>query len=250
MQVSLPSFGRTCLQVWAQSWPLVQLIIHREMEKTERVNMTLEDMLRMYAMHQQQKWEECLPMVEFAYNNGYQESLRMSRFEALYGRSCNTPISWSDPVNKVLIGPDMLADMEHEMQVIKKNLNATQDRQKSYADQNRLLKELQVGEHVYLHTKQKKSSLQIGSCAKLAPRFYGPFNIVERIGLVAYQLALPPTVKVHDVFHISLLNKYVKDVDHVIDWYVLQVEPDGEFQPEPQCILQKKVLMIWNLAIE
>lgn len=63
-------------------------------------------------------------MVEFAYNNNYQESLRMSLFEALYGRICNTPISWSDPVNKVLIGLDMLVDMEQEMKVINKNLKA------------------------------------------------------------------------------------------------------------------------------
>jgi len=58
----------------------------------------------------------------------------MSPFEALYGRSCNTPISRSDLVNKVLIGPDMLADMEHEIQVIKKSLKASQDRQKSYVN--------------------------------------------------------------------------------------------------------------------
>ena len=71
--------------------------------------------------------------MQFMYKNGYQESLRMSHFKALYGLSCNTPISWSDPVNRVLIGPNMLADMELKMQVIKKNLKATQDRQKCYA---------------------------------------------------------------------------------------------------------------------
>ena len=65
--------------------------------------MILEDMLRMYVMHQQRIWEEYLPLVDFTYNNGYQESLRMSLFKELYGRSCNTPISWSDLVNKVFI---------------------------------------------------------------------------------------------------------------------------------------------------
>ena len=65
----------------------------------------------------------------------------MSLFEALYGWSCNTPLSWSDPVSRVLIGPDTLADMEQEMQVIKKNLKATQDRQKRYNDRNMLFKE-------------------------------------------------------------------------------------------------------------
>ena len=82
---------------------------------------------------------------------------------------------------------------------------------------------------MYLHIKLKKRSLWIRSCAKLAPWFYGPFNIIERIGLIAYRIVLPSTMKVHDVFHVSLLKKYVKDVDHVIDWSILQDEPDGEF---------------------
>eukprot|EP00253_Pinus_taeda_P025179 PITA_25179 len=69
--------------------------------QTERVNRILEDMLRMYVMHQQRKLEEYLPLVEFAYNKNYQESLRMSPFEALSGKSCNTLISWSDPISKV-----------------------------------------------------------------------------------------------------------------------------------------------------
>lgn len=62
-------------------------------------------------MHQQQKWEY-LPLVEFSYNIGYQESMRMIPFEALYGQSCNNPISWSGQLNKILIGQDMLAKME------------------------------------------------------------------------------------------------------------------------------------------
>ena len=92
---------------------------------------------------------------------------------------------------------------------------------------------MQIGEQVYLCIKLRKSSLRIGSCAKMVPRFCRSFKILEWTGPVAYQLAMSPTVKVHDVFNVSLLKKYVKDVDHVIDWYVLQVERKGEFQPEP-----------------
>eukprot|EP00253_Pinus_taeda_P001723 PITA_01723 len=195
--------------------------------QTERANRILEDMLRMCVMHQQWRWEEYLPLVEFAYNNGYQESLRTRQFEALYGQSCNTPISWSDPVNRMLIGPDMLAKMEQEMQVIKKNLKETQDRQKIYVNFNMLFKEFQVGEQVYLCIKPKKSSFRIGSCAKIAPWYCGPFKILERIGPIAYRIALSLTMKVHDVFHVSLLKKYVKYVDHVIGWFVLQVELKG-----------------------
>ena len=75
--------------------------------------------------------------------------------------------------------------------------------------------------------------MRIGSCAKLAPRYCGPFEILKMIGPVAYKLALPPTVKFHDFFHVSLLKRYVQDVDHVIDWFMMQMEPKGEFHPKP-----------------
>ena len=131
-------------------------------------------------------------------------------------------------MTRVLIGLDMLGDMEQEMQVIKRNLKATQDKKKSYVDQHRVFKEFQVRERVYVHFNPKRSSLSFGSCEKLVPRYCGPFKILERIGPVAYKIALPPTMKVHDVFHVSLFKKYVQDVYHVITWFVLQVEPKGE----------------------
>lgn len=101
-----------------------------EGRKPERVNMILEYMLTMYAMHQQRKWEYHLPLEEFFYNSEYHEYLRMSPFEALYGQSCNTIISWSDLVNRIGIGPNMLEEMEQEMQVIEMNLKATRDMKK------------------------------------------------------------------------------------------------------------------------
>jgi hypothetical protein len=69
------------------------------------------------------------------------------------------------------------------------------------------------------------------------------------MGPIAYKLAFPANIKIHNVFHVSLLKKYVHDSNHVIDWNVIQVEPEGEFHLEPLCILDKKVTMLWNRAI-
>jgi hypothetical protein len=80
--------------------------------QTERVDQIVEYMLRMHVMHQPKKWEDYLSLVEFSYNNGYHESLMMIPFEALYGRQCKIPISWSNPVDRITIGPDMLKEME------------------------------------------------------------------------------------------------------------------------------------------
>jgi hypothetical protein len=94
---------------------------------TERVNQILEYMLRMHVMNQPKKWEDYLPLVEFAYKNGYQESLKMSPFEVLYGRACNNPVIWSNLMNIVTIGPDMLKEMEQQVTQIKQNLKVAQN---------------------------------------------------------------------------------------------------------------------------
>ena len=72
-------------------------------------------------------------------------------------------------------------------------------------------------DHVFLKVKSNKSSLKLGNYAKLTVGFCGPFEILERIGLVAYMLALPASMNIHNVFHVSLLKKYIPDANHVID---------------------------------
>ena len=101
---------------------------------------------------------------------------------------------------------------------MQENLKVAQDWQKSQADLKITPKEFQVGEHVFIKVRPRKISLILGSCAKLAPRYCGLFEILSRIGQVAYQLALPPNLRVHNVFHISVLKKYVHDTTHVVNW--------------------------------
>jgi hypothetical protein len=102
--------------------------------KTERVTQAIEDLLRVYVMDKPSKWEDYLHLVYFTYNNGYQASLKMSPFEALYGRKCNTPVSWDNPANREMVGPELLKEMEEQMLKIKQNLKVAQDRKKRYAN--------------------------------------------------------------------------------------------------------------------
>jgi hypothetical protein len=119
-------------------------------------------------------------------------------------------------------------------------LKAAQDKKKSYADKNRTHREFKVGDHVFLKVKTNRSSPKLGSCTKLAARYCGPFEILERIGPVAYMLALPASMTVHNVFHVSIFKKYILDANHVIDQNVIQVEPKGVLQVHHVCILDRK----------
>ena len=182
----------------------------------------------MYMMDQQKHWEEFLPLVEFAYNNSYQSTIKMAPFEFLYGQPCRTPLSWDRLEDRVLVGPEAIQEMEEQMQTIRKRIKEAQDRQKSYVDAHRVDRSYEVGDRVFLQVKMHKSSIKFGKGDKLSPWFVGPFEIVERKGPVAYRIALPDSLRhMHDVFHVSILRHYISDPTHVIDMSSLQVSDEG-----------------------
>lgn len=115
------------------------------------------------------------------------------------------------------IGPDLLREMEEKMYSIKQRIKEARDRKKSYADAKQLDRSYEADENVLVPVWPNKSPFKFGKAAKLAPRFVGPFKIIERIGLVAYKLELPPHLgKMHDVFHISVLRNYLSDPTHIL----------------------------------
>jgi hypothetical protein len=209
--------------------------------QTERVNQVIEGMLRMYVMDKPSKWEDYLHFIEFAYNNGYQTSLKMSPFEALCGIKYNTLVSWDNPADRARVGPDLLREMVEQMIKIKQNLKVAQDRKKSYVDKVRTHREFKVGDHVFLKVKANRSSLKLGNFSKLAAHYCGSFEILERIGPVAYMIALLASMSVHNVLHVSLLKKYIPNANHVIDWDVIQVEQEGAFQVDLVRIMDRKI---------
>ena len=107
-------------------------------------------MLRACALKYGRSWDKSLPYAEFSYNNSYQASLKMSPFEALYGRKCRTPLQWSGTGESQVFGPEVLKDAEQQVQIIRENLRTAQSRQKSYADTRRRELEFEVGDYVYL----------------------------------------------------------------------------------------------------
>ena len=120
-------------------------------------------------------------------------------------------------MDRLVLGLELLKEMEEIVKQVQGNLKIAQDRQKSQADLKRTPKEFQVGEHVFIKVRPKNSSLILGICPKLVPHYSGPFEILSRIGHVSYQLALPPNLRVHNVFHIFVLKKYVHDAIHVVN---------------------------------
>ncbi|KAL5577467.1 hypothetical protein UlMin_019166 [Ulmus minor] len=122
--------------------------------------------------------------------------------------------------------------------------------QKSYADKRRRPLEFQVGDSVFLKVAPMKGVMRFGKKGKLSPRFIGPFEILERVGKVAYKLALPPELSsVHNVFHVSMLKKYVSDPSHVLEHEPIQVNEDLTYEEKPVQILDRKDKTLRNKVI-
>ena len=101
--------------------------------------------------------------------------------------------------------------------------------------------EFEVADHVFFKVMPKRRVVRFGKRGKLSPSFIGPFEILERIGTVAYRLALPPNMSgVHEVFHVSMLRKYTPDPAHVVDWGQIEVDTGGTFEEGPVCIVDSR----------
>ena len=178
----------------------------------------LEDMLRACVLDHKGSWEENLPLVKFAHNDSYHASIQMAPYEALYGRPCKSPICWTE-VRECSIGnPDLIRDTSDKVSLIRQRLLTAQSRQKSYADVRCRPLEFEVGDHVFLKVMPKRGVVRFDKRGKLSSNFIGPFKILERVGTVAYRLALPPSMSgVHEVFHVSMLRRYTPDPANVVD---------------------------------
>ncbi|KAL0549546.1 hypothetical protein IC582_014031 [Cucumis melo] len=218
--------------------------------QTERLNQVLEDMLRACALEFPGSWDSHLHLMEFAYNNSYQATIGMAPFEALYGRCCRSPVCWGEVGEQRLMGPELVQSTNEAIQKIRSRMHTAQSRQKSYADVRRKDLEFEIGDKVFLKVAPMKGVLRFERKGKLSPRFVGPFEILERIGPVAYRLALPPSLStVHDVFHVSMLRKYVPDPSHVVDYEPLEIDENLSYVEQPVEVLAREVKTLRNKQI-
>jgi hypothetical protein len=207
--------------------------------QTERTNQILHDMLRGCALQDKLGWDKWLPYAEFSYNNSYQASLKMSSFEALYGRNCQTPLHWDQPDERQVFGPEILLEAEENIRMVRENLKAAQSRQWSYADTRRRELSFEVGDYVYLKVQPIRETKRFGVKGKLAPRYIGPFQIQARRGEVAYQFSLPENLStVHDVFHVSQLKKCLRVLEEQLPADDLEVQEDLMYIEKPTQILE------------
>ncbi|GJS26029.1 reverse transcriptase domain-containing protein [Tanacetum coccineum] len=209
--------------------------------QSERTIQTLEDMLRACVLDFGGSWDVHLPLVEFSYNNSYHSSVRCASFEALYGRKCRSPILWAEVGEGQLIGHELVQETTEKISHIKDRLKAARVRQKSYADKRRKPLEFSVGDYVLLKVSPWKGVVRFGKKGKLAPRFVGPFEIVEKVGPVAYRLDLPKELNgVHDTFHVSNLKKCLANPTLKVPLDEIQVDAKLNFVEEPVEILERK----------
>jgi hypothetical protein len=219
--------------------------------QTERTNQVLEDMLRACALKHGGSWDRSLPYAEFSYNNSYQASLKMSPFEALYGRKCRTPLYWDQTGERQFFRTEIIQEVEEQVCMIQENLRIAQTRHKSYADNRRRPVEFEEGDHVYLKVSPIRGMRRFKVKGTLSPRFIGPFKILKRVGEMAYQLELPDHLSdVHDVFHVSQLKKCIRVPEEQLPMEELSVQGDLTYTEHPIKILDTLTRVTRNKVIK
>ncbi|XP_052734192.1 uncharacterized protein LOC128196721 [Vigna angularis] len=182
----------------------------------------------------------------------------MAPFEALYGRRCRTPLCWFQDGEAILTGPEIVQQTTEKVKLIQERMRASQNRQKSYADRRRRPLEFAVGDHVVLRVTPTTGVGRAIRVRKLSPKYLGPYQILRRLGSVAYEIAMPPQLaNLHPVFHVSQLRKYVSDSSHILEAENVQVREDLSVEVQPVRIEEsqnkqlrgrtvKLVKVIWN----
>jgi hypothetical protein len=196
------------------------------------------------------KWDKNLLLAEFSYNNSYQESIKMSPFEALYGRPYRTPLSWFEFDERVIFGPDIVTEAEEKVKQIQANILTAQSRQKSYTNKRRCPLKFEVSDHVCLRVSPMKGVCHFDIKEKLAPCYIGLYPIIDKYGPLSYQVELSSKLSgVHNVFYVSQLKRYLKPSTDVVIEDIIPLEPDLTYKLYPTKILDQQDRVTRNKTI-
>nr|GEW08828.1 putative reverse transcriptase domain-containing protein [Tanacetum cinerariifolium] len=174
----LPKSSQGYDTIWVIVDRLTKSAIFVPMRETD----PMEKLARMYL---KEGWVNHLSLVEFSYNS-YHASIKATPFKALYGRSCRSPICWTEVGEAQLFGPELIQETTEKIIQIKQRMKASRDRQKSYADLKHKPIEFQIGDRVMFKVSPWKGIVHFGKRRKLNPRYIGPFKVLDKVGTIAY----------------------------------------------------------------
>ncbi|KAL5759632.1 hypothetical protein ACOSQ2_018470 [Xanthoceras sorbifolium] len=216
--------------------------------QSERLNQCLENYLRCMTSSKPSHWANWLPLAEWWYNTNYHTALKMTPFEALYGFRppiySGSPRDYSDPESRAFV-----KDRDKIQHTLKESLIQAQSRMKTYADRKRTEREFNTGDHVYLKLQPyRQTTLVVRRNLKLVPRYFGPYQITERVGKVAYRLLLPPGSQIHPVFHVSQLKAKIGS-RFTSNPQLPHTGPNGQILAQPVAVLERKMVKKHNKAV-
>ncbi|GJR36166.1 hypothetical protein Tco_1211850 [Tanacetum coccineum] len=176
------------------------------------------------------------------FGGSYHLSVRCAPFKALYGRKCRSPVLWAEIGESSLTRLELVPETTDKVVLVKEKPKAARDHQKSDVDYRRKPLEFEVGDHVLLKVTPWKGVVRFGKKGKLAPRYVGPFEILKRIGLVAYRLRLPEELNsVHDTFHVSNQKKCLAYANLHVSLDEIKVDKTFRFVEEPVEIMDREI---------
>ncbi|XP_042518639.1 uncharacterized protein LOC122092392 [Macadamia integrifolia] len=175
----------------------------------------------------------------------------MAPFEALYGNKCKTPLYWDEVGERRILGTKLIQPTYEKIDIITERIKAAQSKQKCYADKRRKPLEFEVADKVFLKISLVRGVKRFGRRGKLGPRYVGLFEILDRIGQIAYRLGLPLELeRFHNVFHVSMLKKYIPNPTHVLPTMESSdLDDDLSYEEQPEGIFDRKEYQLRNRII-